>query len=120
MAPRMKHTTRPHSSALVPMVLSRMGNRNAVTIKGQGHDPNDLVLDLSKVYATTTPGAYPILLASYETVCSKYPDADVGTAVKAFMQSTITEGQQGLAPLGYIPLPSDFQTKVAAAINNIS
>src|SRR5580693_3546522 len=28
-----------------------------VTIKGQGHDPNDLVLDLSKVYATTTPGA---------------------------------------------------------------
>ncbi len=57
---------------------------------------NDLVLDLSKVYATTTPGAYPILLASYEIVCSKYPDADVGKAVKAFMQSTITEGQEGL------------------------
>jgi phosphate transport system substrate-binding protein len=88
-----------------------------VTIKGQG---NDLVLDLSKVYATTTPGAYPILLASYEIVCSKYPDADVGKAVKAFMQSTITDGQQGLPPLGYIPLPSDFQTKVAAAINSIS
>jgi phosphate transport system substrate-binding protein len=91
-----------------------------VTIKRQGHDPNDLVLDLSKVYATTTPGAYPILLASYEIVCSKYPDAEVGKAVKAFMQSTITTGQQGLTPLGYIPLPSDFQTKVAAAINNIS
>ena len=88
-----------------------------VTIKGQG---NDLVLDLSKVYATTTPGAYPILLASYEIVCSKYPDADVGKAVKAFMQSTITEGQQGLPPLGYIPLPSDFQTKVATAVNSIS
>jgi phosphate transport system substrate-binding protein len=91
-----------------------------VTIKGQGHDPNDLVLDLSKVYATGTPGAYPILLASYEIVCSKYPDADVGKAVKAFMQSTVTEGQQGLPPLGYIPLPSDFQTKVAAAVNGIS
>jgi phosphate transport system substrate-binding protein len=88
-----------------------------VTVKGQG---NDLVLDLSKVYATTTPGAYPILLASYEIVCSKYPDADVGKAVKAFMQSTITDGQQGLPPLGYIPLPADFQTKVAAAINSIS
>jgi phosphate transport system substrate-binding protein len=91
-----------------------------VSIKGQGHDPNDLVLDLSKVYATTTPGAYPILLASYEIVCSRYPDAEVGKAVKAFMQSTITEGQQGLTPLGYIPLSSDFQTKVAAAVNNIS
>jgi phosphate transport system substrate-binding protein len=90
-----------------------------VTIKGQGSDPNDLVLDLSKVYATTTPGAYPILLASYEIVCSKYPDAEAGKAVKAFMQSTITEGQQGLTPLGYIPLPADFQTRVAAAVNNI-
>ncbi|WP_422205763.1 hypothetical protein [Mycobacterium sp.] len=60
-----------------------------VTIKGQG---NDLVLDLSKVYATATPGACPILPASYELVCSKYPDAQVGTAVKAFMQSTITTG----------------------------
>jgi phosphate transport system substrate-binding protein len=88
-----------------------------VTIKGRG---NDLVLDLSKVYATSTPGAYPILLASYELICSKYPDAQVGTAVKAFMQSTITTGQQGLNPLGYIPLPADFQTRVAAAVNGIS
>ena len=35
---------------------------------------------------STTPlklGAYPIVLASYEIVCSKYPDAEVGKAVKA-------------------------------------
>jgi phosphate transport system substrate-binding protein len=88
-----------------------------VTVKGRG---NDLVLDLSKVYAGTTPGAYPILLASYEIVCSRYPDADVGKAVKAFMQSTITEGQQGLTPDGYIPLPPQFQTKVAAAVNGMT
>jgi len=36
------------------------------------------------------------------------------------MQSTVTEGQQGLPPLGYIPLPSDFQTKVAAAVKSIN
>jgi phosphate transport system substrate-binding protein len=88
-----------------------------VTIKGQG---NDFVLDLSKVYVTTTAGAYPVLLASCEIVCSKYPDAEVGKAVKAFMQSTVTVGQQGLTPDGYIPLPADFQTKVAAAVNSIS
>ena len=35
------------------------------------------------------------------------------------MQSTVTDGQQGLTPLGYIPLPSDFQTRVAAAVNSI-
>jgi phosphate transport system substrate-binding protein len=87
-----------------------------VTIKGVG---NDLVLDLSKVYATTTPGVYPILLASYELVCAKYPDAAAGKAVKAFMQSTVTDGQQGLAPLGFIPLPPDFQARVAAAVDSI-
>lgn len=90
---------------------------SSVAMKTMG---NNLVLDLSRVYDPTEPGAYPILLASYELVCSKYPDAQVGTAVKAFMQSTITEGQQGLTPLGYIPLPPDFQTKVAAAINAIT
>ena len=90
-----------------------------VTIKGQGHDPNDLALDLSRVYATTETGVYPILLASYEVVCSKYPDAEAGKAVKAFMQSTVTVGQEGLTQLGYIPLPSDFQSKVAAAVNDI-
>lgn len=87
-----------------------------VSIKGQG---DDLVLDLSKVYTTSAPGAYPVLLASYELVCGKYPDAEAGRAVKAFMQSTVTDGQQGLTPLGYIPLPSDFQARVAAAVNSI-
>ena len=88
-----------------------------VTIKGAG---NDLALDLAKVYTTAAPGAYPILLASYELVCAKYPDAEAGKAVKAFMQSTVTDGQKGLTQLGYIPLPSDFQSKVAAAVNSIS
>jgi hypothetical protein len=32
-----------------------------VTIKGQGHDPNDLVLDLSKVYAEHNKTATPTL-----------------------------------------------------------
>src|SRR6201995_3489229 len=90
------------------------------TIKRQGHDPNDLVLDLSKVYATTTPGAYPILLASYELLCYKYPDAQQGPERKAFIESSLETGQHALTPLGYIPLPADFQTRVAAAVNSIS
>ena len=64
--------------------------------------------------------AYPIVLATYELVCSKYPDAEVGTAVKAFLQSTIGRGQAGLADHGYVPLPADFQSKVSTAVNTIS
>jgi hypothetical protein len=36
------------------------------------------------------------------------------------MQSTVTTGQQGLTALGYIPLPADFQSRVAAAVDGIS
>lgn len=55
-------------------------------IMGQG---NDLVLDTSSFYRPTQPGSYPIVLATYEIVCSKYPDATTGTAVRAFMQAAI-------------------------------
>ena len=51
-------------------------------IKGTG---NDLVLDLSSIYGTKTPGAYPLVLATYEIACSKYTDVDTGRAVKAFL-----------------------------------
>ena len=50
-------------------------------IVGQG---NDLVLDTSSFYNPTQPGAYPIVLATYELVCSKYADAATGKAVRAF------------------------------------
>ena len=58
-------------------------------IKGQG---DDLVLDTLSFYKPTQAGSYPIVLATYEIVCSKYPDAQIGTAVKAFLQSTIGAG----------------------------
>ncbi len=87
-------------------------------IVGQG---NDLVLDTSSFYQPTQPGAYPIVLATYEIVCSKYADAAVGKAVRAFLQSTIGPGQAGLTDNnGYVPLPDQFQSKVAAAVNAIS
>ncbi|KDE99182.1 phosphate-binding protein [Mycolicibacterium aromaticivorans JS19b1 = JCM 16368] len=86
-------------------------------IKGQG---NDLVIDTSSFYKPTQPGSYPIVLATYEIVCSKYPDADTGTAVKAFLQAAIGPGQSGLADNGYIPIPSAFMPKLSAAVNAIS
>jgi phosphate transport system substrate-binding protein len=86
-------------------------------ITGQG---NDLVLDISSFYTPTQPGLYPIVLATYEIVCSKYADPAVGRAVRAFMQSATGPGQAGLADNGYIPLPTEFQSRVSTAVNAIS
>ena len=86
-------------------------------ITGQG---NDLVLDTSSFYTPTQAGAYPIVLASYELVCSKYADAQVGQAVRSFLQSAIGPGQADLDKNGYSPLPADFRSKVSTAINGIT
>jgi phosphate transport system substrate-binding protein len=87
-------------------------------ISGQG---NDLVLDTLSFYKPRQPGSYPIVLATYEVVCSKYPDSEVGTAVKAFLQSTIGGGQNGLgADNGYIPIPDAFKSRLSASVNAIA
>lgn len=86
-------------------------------IVGKG---NDIVLDIAPIHNPTEKGIYPIILASYQVVCSKYPDPEVGKAVRAFLQSTVTTGQTNLNKIGYIPLPPDFQSRVAAAINAIT
>jgi phosphate transport system substrate-binding protein len=81
---------------------------------------NDLVLDTSSFYKPTQTGAYPIVLATYEIVCSKYSDAEVGKAVKSFLTVAIGAGQQGLADNGYIPVPDTFKSKLSASIAAIS
>ena len=86
-------------------------------ITGQG---NDLVLDTSSFYKPTQPGAYPIVEATYEIVCSKYPDSATSVAVKAFMQAAIGPGQVGLDQYGSIPLPASLQSRLATAVNAIS
>ena len=81
---------------------------------------NDLALDTISFYRPNQPGSYPIVLATYEIVCSKYPDSQVGAAVKAFLQSTVGAGQNGLADNGYIPIPDEFKSRLSTAINALS
>lgn len=88
-----------------------------VKIIGKG---NDLVLDTTSFYNPTQPDVYPIVMVTYEIVCSKYPNADVGQAVKAFLQAAVGPGQVDLDKNGYIPLPSDFQSRVFSAVDAIT
>jgi phosphate transport system substrate-binding protein len=85
-------------------------------IKGTG---NDLALSID--YATKTPGAYPIVLVTYEVACSKGLEGDEGKFVKSFLTYTSsTAGQESLAKIGYAPLPADLLTKVQASVASLS
>jgi phosphate transport system substrate-binding protein len=81
---------------------------------------NDLALDTISFYRPNEPGSYPIVLATYEIVCSRYHDPQVGAAVKAFLQSALGAGQNDLGAHGYIPVPDQFKSRLLTAIDAIS
>ncbi|MBE1587459.1 phosphate ABC transporter substrate-binding protein PstS [Nonomuraea angiospora] len=86
------------------------------TVKGTG---NDLALSID--YATKTPGAYPIVLVTYEITCEKGLSAEETKLVKGFLTYTASdEGQAALKELGYAPLAGDLLTKVRTAVEAIS
>lgn len=82
-------------------------------------DSNNAVIDLSSVFGSKAAGSYPIVLATYEIVCSKGYAAETSGAVKAFLTVAANQGQSGLADQGYVPLPDAFKARVTAAINAI-
>ena len=81
---------------------------------------NDLALDLNSLYGTKEAGAYPLVLATYEIVCSKGYDAETAEAVKSFLTVAANQGQEGLSEAGYIPLPDTFKERLVGSIDAIS
>lgn len=86
------------------------------TFAGTG---NDLKLDLKSLYSTKRAGAYPLVLATYEIVCSKGYDSATTAAVKSFLTAAANNGQSDLSAAGYVPLPDKFKQRLVAAINAI-
>jgi phosphate transport system substrate-binding protein len=78
----------------------------AAKFKAEGMD---LTLDLNALYASKEAGSYPLMLATYEIVCSKGYDADTAAAVKSFMTVSANQGQANLSAAGYVPLPDSFK-----------
>jgi phosphate transport system substrate-binding protein len=81
------------------------------TVAGAKTGGTDLRLTID--YGTTTTGAYPIVLVTYEVLCA---DA-TKDLVKSFLAYTSgPAGQAAAARLGYAPLPENLRTRVAAAV----
>ena len=91
---------------------------DGATLKNPGS--NNLVLDTSSFYKPSVAGAYPIVLATYEIVCSNYSDDATGQAVKSFLKvAASTDVQSSLEAEGYIPIPEGFSTQLNTAIDSI-
>ncbi|MEU5789368.1 phosphate ABC transporter substrate-binding protein PstS [Micromonospora purpureochromogenes] len=85
-------------------------------VEGTGDD-----LKMKIDYNTKEAGAYPLVLVTYEIVCSKGIAADKLPLVKGLLgHAASSEGQADLTELGYAPLPDSVRTKVEAAVKNLS
>jgi phosphate transport system substrate-binding protein len=85
-------------------------------VTGTGDD-----LSMSIDYSTTTSGAYPIVLVTYEIVCDKGNNSKTLPLVKSFLEYTSsTDGQSALTSVGSAPLPETIRAKVASIVANIS
>ncbi|MGH3576249.1 MAG: phosphate ABC transporter substrate-binding protein PstS [Mycobacterium sp.] len=101
------------------VALTDASARNAIgnaMLVGTG---NDLKLDLKSLYSSREAGAYPLVLATYEIVCSKGYDPATSAAVKSFLTVAANDGQRGLSSAGYVALPDKFKQRLITAINGI-
>jgi phosphate transport system substrate-binding protein len=89
----------------------------AAKVKGDGMD---LTLDLNALYASKEAGSYPLMLATYEIVCSKGYDADTAAAVKSFLTVSANQGQANLSAAGYVPLPDSFKERLLKSVDAIA
>ncbi|MBD2499902.1 phosphate ABC transporter substrate-binding protein PstS [Anabaena azotica] len=64
--------------------------------------------------------SYPIVTYTWILAYKKYDNPAKAKAVEAAIEYGLTEGQKIAAELGYVPLPQNVVTKVAAAADQIS
>ena len=81
-----------------------------------GRPAGDLSIDVKR--DTTTDGAYPIILISYQVVCTEYTKAADAALVKAFETYVVSaDGQSAAAQAaGSAPLSDALRQKVTASI----
>jgi len=80
----------------------------------------DLQVDTDKLFATNTAGAYPLLLTTYEIVCSKGYTGNKGAVLKSAFTTILNSGQEGLADEGYVALPDSYKTTLQGTVDALS
>jgi phosphate transport system substrate-binding protein len=85
-------------------------------VVGQGKD-----LSLQLNHNTKAEGAYPMVLVTYEIVCSKGNDRATLPAVTSFLNYIAGEdGQQAITDIDYAPMPEEIITKVRETVRGLS
>ncbi|ART72306.1 phosphate ABC transporter substrate-binding protein PstS [Mycobacterium dioxanotrophicus] len=119
-ADKAKLTAAQIDSGAGPVALTNDSAAKAIDAAKFAAEGNDLKLDLNSLYGSKEAGVYPLVLATYNIVCSKGYDADTSAAVKSFLTVAANQGQSGLGDAGYVPLPDAFKQRLLTSVNAIA
>ncbi|GAB2518227.1 Phosphate-binding protein PstS 3 precursor [Corynebacterium atrinae] len=84
--------------------------------KSTGHD---MVVDTEALFGSTDAGSYPLILTTYEIVCSAGYDENTSNQVKDFLTVALANQDEGLADLGYIPVTGTHHDRLVEAVEAI-
>ena len=82
----------------------------------EGHN---MVVDSEKLFTTDADGAYPLVLTTYEIVCSAGYDEETSHMVKDFLNVALDSQDEELADEGFIPVKGTHAERLREAINAI-
>ncbi|AZA10747.1 Phosphate-binding protein PstS 2 precursor [Corynebacterium gerontici] len=81
---------------------------------------NNMVVDTEKLFSMKDQGAYPLVLTTYELVCSKGYDEKTRDQVKDFLTVVLNSQDAQLEELGYIPVKGSLHDRLQKAVEAIS
>ena len=89
---------------------------DGLEFKTEGHN---MVVDSDKLFKTDAAGAYPLVLTTYEIVCSAGYDEATSKMVKDFLNVALDSQDDELAAEGFIPVKGAHAERLREAINAI-
>ena len=82
----------------------------------EGHN---MAVDAEALFASDAEGAYPLVLTTYEIVCSAGYDEATSNMVKDFLNVALDSQDEELAGEGFIPVTGAHADRLREAVNAI-
>ena len=89
---------------------------DGMTFKTEGHN---MVVDSSALFKTKQADAYPMVLTTYEIVCSGGYEEDEANLLKDFLMTSLAHQDEGLEEAGHIPVTGDLHDRLVEAVKAI-
>lgn len=103
-----------------PVELTAESVNNALEALEFTTEGNDMVVDSDALFASKETDAYPLVLTTYEIVCSAGYDEETSNMVKDFLNLSLDSQDDELEDAGFVPVTGKLAERLREAVNAIS